>query len=124
MLVEEDIKAKDLKAHIVGIILRLAGAIMMGKERLSRYQSLRYAILDPMPNFPVIMAQRSDFSQCSRQGSLVPLIHFIFVLIELEFVTVFVNGVICQVHEKIVQVVFLGNDIGYDNFIWYVQSQI
>jgi len=109
ILVDQDVKSKDLKAHAVVYVTWLARSIVMDQVWLNRNQSFDYYITHFSLERHNIDTFPSNINEYAIQGPLVTGLS-IGRLINFVVGVVLVDGIVCEMYEWIVegfQLVFL-----------------
>ena len=110
ILVDQDVKSKDFKAHAVVYVTWLARSIVMDQVGLNGNQSFDYHITHFPLEYLNIYTISSNSDEYAIQG---PLVACLCISRRINFVVgvVLVDGVVCEMYEWIVEgfeLVFLG----------------
>ena len=84
-MVKHDVEPKQLEAHIVGKIIRLAGSICVRQDRLHRDNRFNNDLTDVIPDQSGVHTYLFQFAKNSSQGSFVADVHPLMALVEFEF---------------------------------------
>lgn len=101
-----------MEAHIAGILLGLAVPVLVAYQWHARQQSFNYCLVDLLLQEGYIFAFPLQRPIHRRQRPLMPRRHIIHRLVEHELRVELIHGVVCEVHEIILQVGGVGLDVG------------
>jgi hypothetical protein len=103
--VQYDIEAKQLKAHGVLWVIRLARLVNVSEGRLHGADGFNDGFFYWIAHFIGIMANWLKVFIDVSETALMSYAVTLFVLIKYELVAVFINGVVGQMHEQILKVI-------------------
>ncbi len=104
LMVDHDIKAQHLEAHVIRKVLRMDGGDGSTEGGVARDDGLDDDIVDLLLEQVDIFALVGHIPEHGSQSPLVPHVHVLHRRVENKLGTVLVDGVVGEVHELVVQV--------------------
>ena len=103
-VVHHHIQTQNVETHISRIVLRLTTFVLMSYEWKPTYQRFDGYIFDFPFEFVDIDSLGCQLLVHAGERSLVPVSHIARIVIEDEFGTVFVDSIIGEMHELLIEV--------------------
>ena len=103
-MVYHHIEAQHLEAHVVAEIVVVDVGDRGTQSRVAGYDGLDQQVVDALLELLHVVPVLGDLPIDRGQRPLVPDVHIVDILVEDEVWTLLVYGVVCEVHEFVVQV--------------------